>query len=100
MFNTVVLILRPDEIRLFMVLFGALVAGIARRLQAVLARGLKHDWLDVLGPLGGLLAGPIAVDPTAAASTEAGAVECGRIVDGTRCLVSRRTRMRPLTPPH
>jgi len=54
MFNTVALILRPEEIRLFIVLFGALaaaaVAAVARWLRRVLARTLA-DAVNHLTPM-------------------------------------------------
>jgi hypothetical protein len=103
MFNTVALMLRPDQIRLFVALFAALVSvafsAVARRLRRILARLPEQGRNDFPGPFARVRSGPIVVDLAAAVAPEA-ALSCGWIADRfgrLRCLWTRRRR---LAPPH
>jgi len=101
MFNTVAQILRPDAIRLFIVLLAALVsvafAAVARWLRGILARSLERDRESIPAPLTRVLSGPSVVGLAAAVAPEA-ALTRGRIVDRfgrLRCLWARRRRHAP-----
>jgi hypothetical protein len=99
MFNTVALILRPDEIRLFIVLIGAFVSAaftsVARWLRRTMALGRR----GVLGRLARDLSTLIPSDFAVAVSREA-RLACGSIASGLRRLMRRRMRWLPLRPPH
>lgn len=103
MFNTVALILRPDEIRLFLVLFGAVAAAmltaLARALRRILTQAVEAGRRGVPGPLARVLSGSFAVGLAAAVSPATG-LACGWVVDGAGRLVCRWARKRPLRPPH
>ena len=103
MFNTVALILRPEEIRLFIVLFGALaaaaVAAVARWLRRVLALAVERGRRGIPGPLARVLSSPLAASLVAAVSLET-SLACGWIEDGLGRLMCRWTRRRPLSPRH
>jgi len=93
MFNTFALTFRPDEIRLFIVVFAAVVsatrAAVARSLRAMLVHDLERGRRGILSPLGRVLAGPISVARAASASREVARLECGWIVDGAGRLMCR-----------
>ena len=103
MFNTFALTLRPDEIRLFMVVFGAVVSATlvsaARWLRTMLERALERGRRGVLSPLDRLLAGPILVSQAALTSMKAATLECVWVVDGAGRLVCHWTCRSPLSPP-
>ena len=96
MFNTFALTLRPDEIRLFIVVFGAVVSAtlvaVARWLRTMLAVALERGRRGILSPLDRLPTGPILVAQAASASRKAAMLECGWIVDGAGRLASHWTR--------
>ena len=103
MFNTVALILRPDEIRLFLVVLGALVstalAAVGRVLRRILAHGLAHGRRGIPAHVARVLSGPIAVELAATMSAASG-LDYGRIMDGLGRLVGRWKQRRALRPPH
>jgi hypothetical protein len=91
--NTFALTFRPDEIRLFIVVFAAVVsatlAAVARSLRAMLVHDLERGRRGILSPLGQVLASPISVARGASASKEVARLECGWIVDGAGHLMCR-----------
>jgi hypothetical protein len=93
MFNTFALTLRPDEIRLFIVVFAALVsvtlAAVGRSFRTMLVHGLERGRRGILSPLDRVLAGPISVARAASTSSEEARLECGWIVDGAGRLTCR-----------
>jgi hypothetical protein len=103
MFNTVALILRPDEIRLFIVLMGALVsavlAAVERSLRRILAQALERGRRGIPGPLARVLSRPISAELAAAMSAESG-LAYAWIVAALRRLVCRWKERRSLRPPH
>jgi hypothetical protein len=103
MFNTVALILRPDEIRLFIVLIGAFVSAaftnVARWLRWTLAWTMALGRPGVLGRLARDLSALITSDFALAVSREA-RLACGSIANGLRRLIRRRMHWLPLRPPH
>jgi hypothetical protein len=103
MFTTVALILRPDEIRLFIVLFGAFVsaalAAVVRALRRMLARTVAFGRQADSGRLASGLSALITSDVAVAVSREA-RLASGSIASGLRRLTRRRMRGYPLRPPH
>ena len=103
MFNTFALTLRPDEIRVCLVVLAAVVsatlAAVARSFRTMLARALERGRSGILSPLDRLLAGPISVGRAASAPKKAAALECGWFVDGAGRLTCRWTRGRRLIAP-
>jgi hypothetical protein len=93
MFNTFALTFRPDEIRLFIVVFAAVVSAtltaVARSLRTTLVHDLERGRRGMLSPLGRVLAGPISVARAASTSRQAATLECGWIVDGAGRLMCR-----------
>lgn len=104
MFNTFTHFLRPDEIRVFIVVFAAVVsvtlAAVGRSLRTMLVDGLERGRRGIPSPLDRLLAGPLSVARAACASREAAALECAWSVDGAGRLTCRWTRRGQLMPPH
>lgn len=104
MFNAFTHILRPDEMRLFIVVFAAVVsvtlAAVGRSLRTMLLDGLERGRRGIPSPLDRLLAGPISVARASSASREAAALECRWSVDGAGRLMCRWTRSRQLISPH
>jgi len=103
MFNTVALILRPDEIRLFIALFAALVsaafAAVVRRLRRILARLPGQGRNGIRRPLARALSGPITVGLAATVAPGA-ALTRGWIIDWFGRLRWLWTRWRRPAPPH
>jgi hypothetical protein len=85
MFNTVALTLRPDEVRLFIVLFRALLsaalAAVARWLLAILLLVPERGRPGVRRPLAQVFATTAAIGSGADPSTEPTAPTGGRLVD-------------------
>ena len=103
MFNTVALILRPDEIRLFLVLLGALVsaavAAVVRVLRRILTHVLAHGRRGIPAHVARVLSGLIAVELAASMSAVNG-LDYAWVVDWLGRLVGRWKRRRALRPPH